>query len=74
MMDVDRGASYTGTNARDVSSYRADPHIWNTPRAGQTNPWHPDLNNTMFYLLGVTIFRCTLSFDLSLSMGDSVRV
>ncbi|KAF7879476.1 hypothetical protein EAF04_000672 [Stromatinia cepivora] len=35
---------------RTLDFYQSNAEIWNAPRQDRTNPWHPDLDNIMFYL------------------------
>ncbi|KAF7949123.1 hypothetical protein EAE96_008292 [Botrytis aclada] len=45
---LDNGFAATSPNHLDF--YRTNNNIWNAPRPGRTNPWHPNLNDLMFYL------------------------
>ncbi|KAG4434827.1 hypothetical protein IFR05_009698 [Cadophora sp. M221] len=39
--------AFTGNS---LDGYRQNPDIWNAPSANRTNPWHPNLDEVMFYL------------------------
>ncbi|TEY53574.1 hypothetical protein BOTCAL_0244g00010 [Botryotinia calthae] len=38
------------TSPNNLNFYRRNTEIWNAPRLDRTNPWHPKLNDLMFYL------------------------
>ncbi|TVY90425.1 Protein argonaute, partial [Lachnellula willkommii] len=43
------GTAAALSNQANINSYSSDGKIWNRQNTSQ-NPWHPDLNDTMFYL------------------------
>ncbi|KAI9646022.1 hypothetical protein NHQ30_005460 [Ciborinia camelliae] len=40
----------TGQAPHNLDFYRRNPSIWIAPGQTRTNPWHPNLNDIMFYL------------------------
>ncbi|KAF5873532.1 putative piwi-domain-containing protein [Botrytis fragariae] len=43
-------SDFAATSPNNLDFYRSNAGIWNAPRQSRTNPWHPNLNNLMFYL------------------------
>ncbi|KAF7901748.1 uncharacterized protein EAF01_007047 [Botrytis porri] len=41
---------FAATSPNTLDFYRTNTNIWDAPRQSRTNPWHPDLNDLMFYL------------------------
>ncbi|TGO65639.1 hypothetical protein BELL_1003g00030 [Botrytis elliptica] len=41
---------FAATSPNDLTFYRNNTGIWIDPQQNRTNPWHPGLNDLMFYL------------------------